>query len=65
MLKVLKNALCFIMGYFVATETYFKLLLLMHVLQCRYYWSINVCTNFEINLYNIDEFRKYVKSCFI
>ena len=28
--------------------------------------TINVCTNFEINRYNIDEFRKYAKIvCFI
>ena len=29
--KVLKNALCFIMGYFVVLETYVTLLLLMYV----------------------------------
>ena len=28
--------------------------------------TINVCTNFEINRYNVDEFRKYAKIvCFI
>ena len=29
--KVLKNALCFIMGYFVAMETYVTLLLFMYI----------------------------------
>ena len=26
---------------------------------------INVCTDFEINPYKVDEVRKYAKSCFI
>ena len=65
--KVLKHALCFIMGYFVAMETYVTLLLSMYVFAMYIITGpIDVCTNFEINRYHIDEFRKYAKIvCFI
>ena len=54
----LKNALCFIMGYFFDIQIYFMLFLAMHVF-ARYIdfssiGSINVCANFEINPYNIE-----------
>ena len=66
--KVLKNALCFIMGYFVAMETYDCYVTFICVYLCNVHiiGPINVCTNFEISRYNIDEFRKYAKiACFI
>ena len=35
----------------------------MHFLQCTHYdiGPVNVCSNFEINRYKIDEFRKHTK----
>ena len=44
------------MGYLVVMET------------CAFFAHsivpVNVCSNFEINLYNIDEFRKHAKIVF-
>ena len=56
--KVLKNALCFIMGYLVAMEIRVTLFLLMHIFMLHGIGPINVCTDFEINPYKIDEVRK-------
>ena len=60
MAAVLKNALCFIIGYLFAMEiraTLFSFFL---------YDPINVCTDFEINRFKIDEFRKHAQIvCFI
>ena len=52
--KVLRNALCLIMGYLVAY--YVVLMNLLHGMG-----PINVCTNFEINRYKMDEYRKHAK----
>ena len=57
--KVLKNALCFIMGYLVAMEIRVTLFLLMQFFMLYSIGPINVCTDFEINPYKIDEVRKY------
>ena len=63
--KVLKNALCFIMGYLVAMEIRVTLFLLMQFFYMLYsIGPINVCTDFEINPYKIDEVRKYAKIVF-
>ena len=58
---LMENALCFIMGYLVAMET-------CHVIfyQCKFckvhgIGAINMCTDFEINRYKIDEFTKHSK----
>ena len=61
--KVLKNALCFIMGYLVAMEIRVTLFLLMQFFMLYSIGPINVCTDFEINPYKIDEVRKYAKNC--
>ena len=61
---LMKNALCFIMGYVVAMETYITLFLSMHFCKVHGIGAINVCTNFEINLYKIDEFRKHANIVF-
>ena len=60
---LMKNALCFIMGYLVAIETHVTLYLSMHFCKVHVHsiGAINVCTNFEINRYKIDEFRKHAK----
>ena len=67
MYKVLINALWFIMVFRVFRchgNIYVMLLFSMHVF-ARYMayivGPINVCTNFEINRYTIDEFRKHAK----
>ena len=62
--KVLKNALCFIMGYLVAMEIRVTLFLLMQFFMLYIIGPINVCTDFEINPYKIDEVRKYAKIVF-
>ena len=54
---VLINVLCFIRGYLVVVETYVTLFQCIHSIG-----TINVCTNFEINRYTIDDFRKHAKS---
>ena len=56
---MLKNALCFIMGYLVAMEIRVTLFLLMQFFMLYSIGPINVCTDFEINQYKIDEVRKY------
>ena len=61
---LMKNTLCFIMGYLVAMETnvtfYQCIFCKVHI------GAINVCNNIEINRYKIDEFRKHAKIvCFI
>ena len=64
--KVLTNALCFVMGYFVAMETCYVTFIDVCFCNIHIIGTINVCTNFEINRYNIDEFRKYANIvCFI
>ena len=64
--KVLKNALCSIMGYFVAMETCYVTFIDVCSCNVNSIGTINVCANFEINRYNIDEFREYAKIvCFI
>ena len=64
--KVLKRALCFIMWYVFAMETYITLFLSIHFCKVHSIGPINVCTNFEINRYKIDEFGKHAKIvCFI
>ena len=45
---VFKNALCFIMGYFVAMETYVTLFLSMHVF-ARYIVHVQSMCTIEIN----------------
>ena len=48
--KVLKNALGFIMGHLLAMKTYFTLFWSMHCLQGTNVWVQSVCViNFEIN----------------
>ena len=62
-IKVLKNALCFIMGYLVAMVIRVMLFLLVQF----FIWftgKINVCTDFEINRFRIDVmWRKNATSC--
>ena len=53
------------MGYLVAMETYVTLFCAVHFLQGTQYRSINVYTNFEINRYKIDEFRKHEKIVYL
>ena len=63
--KVSKNALCFIMGYLVAMVIRVTLYLLVQFCYMLYsIGPINVCTDFEINRYKIDEVRKYAKIVF-
>ena len=62
--KVLKNALCFIMGYLVAMEIRVTLFLLMQFFMLYSIGPINVCTDFEINPSKIDEVRKYANIVF-
>ena len=63
--KVLINALCFIMGYLVAMVIRVTLFLLVQFF-CMLYsiCPMNVCTDFEINRYKIDEVRTYAKIAF-
>ena len=62
--NVLKNALCFIMGYLVAMEIRVTLFCficcIMHSIG-----PINVCTDVEISRYKIDEFKKKSNIYFI
>ena len=62
--KVLKNGLCFVMGYLVVMEIYVTLFVSMHFCKVHSIGPINVCTNFEINRHKIDEFRKHAKIVF-
>ena len=63
-IKVLKNALCFIMGYLVAMVIRVTLLLLVQFFYMLYsIGPINVL-DFEINRYKIDEVRTYAKIAF-
>ena len=55
------NALCFIMGYLVAMEIRVTLFLLVHICMNHNIGPINVCMDFEINRYKIEEFRKVQK----
>ena len=62
--KVLKNALCFIMGYFMEYchgNTCCVTFIDVCFCNAHIIGPLNVCTNFEINWYNIDKFRKYSK----
>ena len=52
------------MGYLVAMEIRVTLFLLMHFFMLYSIGPINVCTDFEINPYKIDEVRKYAKIVF-
>ena len=53
------------MGYLVAMVIRVTLFLLVQFFICYIvYRSINVCTDFEINRYKIDEVRKYAKIVF-
>ena len=55
-IRVLKNALCFIMGYLVAMEIRVKFFLFVQFFYMIYSTGqINVCTDFEINRFRIDE----------
>ena len=63
-IKVLKNALCFIMGYLVAMAIRVMLFLLVQF----FIWYIvqvkSMCTDFEINRFRIDVmWRKNATSC--
>ena len=49
------------MGVFGCHETYVTLLRSMHFCTTHSIDQINVCTNFEMNRYKIDEFRKHAK----
>ena len=51
----------FLMVYLVAMETYVTLFLSMHFCKVHGIGAIHMCTNFEINRYKIDEFRKHAK----
>ena len=50
------------MGNLVAMETYVTLYWSMHFCNVYSIGPINVCTNFDVNRYTIDEFRKHAKS---
>ena len=52
------------MGYLVAMEIRVTLFLLMQFFMLYSIGPINVCTDFEINPYKIDEVRKYAKIVF-
>ena len=53
------------MGYLVAMEIRVTLFLLVQFLYMLYsIGPINVCTDFEINRYKIDEVRKYANIAF-
>ena len=53
------------MGYLVAMEIRVTLFLLVQFFYMLYsIGPINVCTDFEINRYKIDEVRKYAKIVF-
>ena len=52
------------MGYLVAMEIRVTLFLLMQFFMLCSIGPINVCTDFEINPYKIDEVRKYAKIVF-
>ena len=58
--KVLKNALCFIMGY---GNTYYVILIGAILCLIHSIGPINVCIEFEINRYTIA--KNMQKSCFI
>ena len=59
-IKVLKNDLCFIMGYLVPMVIRVMLFVLVQFFYIIYSTGqINVCTDFEINRFRIDEVRKY------
>ena len=63
-IKVLKNALCFIMGYLVAMVIRVMLFLLVQFFMMNSTGKINVCTDFEINRFRIDVmWRKNATSC--
>ena len=62
-IKVLKNALCFIMGYLVAMVIRVMLFLLVQFFILYSTGQINVCTDFEIKRFRIDEVRKYATIC--
>ena len=59
---LLKNV-CFMMGYLVVMETYGTYFILISAFFCNVHsiGAINVCTNCEINRYNIDEFIQHYK----
>ena len=64
--NVLKNVLCFIMWYLVAMEIRVMLFLLVRFYMTYSTGQINVCADFEINRFRIDEVRRYAKIvCFI
>ena len=58
--KVLKNVVCFIIKWDISLSWKHMLRYLYWCifLQCTFKCPINVCTNFESNRYNIDEFRR-------
>ena len=59
------NALCFIMWYLVDMEIHVTLFLLVRFCYMTHsIGQINVCTDFCINRYRIDEVRKYAKIVF-
>ena len=63
--KVLINALCFIMGYLVAMVIRVTLFFIGAIFYMLYsICPMNVCTDFEINRYKIDEVRTYAKIAF-
>ena len=64
--KVLINALCFIMGYLGCHGNTCYVNVIGAIFYMLYsICPINVCTDFEINRYKIDEVRTYAKSRFI
>ena len=63
--KVLINALCFIMGYLVCHGNTCYVIFIGAIFYMFYsICPINVCTDFEINRYKIDEVRTYAKIAF-
>ena len=64
-IKVLKNALCFMMGYLVAMVIRVMLFFIGAMFYMIYSTGkINVCTDFEINRFRIDVmWRKNATSC--
>ena len=63
--KVLKNALCFIMVVF-GSHGNTCYVILIGALFCMMHsiGPVNVCNDFEIKRYKIDEFRKHAKIVF-
>ena len=51
-------------GYLVAMEIDIRYFRSMHFCKVHSIDPVNVCTNFEINRYKIDEFRKHAKIVF-